>query len=68
MLIDCDDCRARGPACSECVVGVLLARPEDGWEIDDTDRSALGALADVGLVPRLRHQSRLSDQQRAAGE
>ncbi len=27
MLIDCDACAVRGPACSDCVVSVLLAGP-----------------------------------------
>ena len=39
-------------ACDDCVVGVLLA---DGpLVLDDDEREALDALADVGLVPRLR--------------
>lgn len=28
MVIDCDRCEVRGPACGECVVGVLLGVPE----------------------------------------
>ena len=27
MVIDCDRCEVRGPACGECVVGVLLGVP-----------------------------------------
>jgi hypothetical protein len=27
MVIDCDACAARGPACSDCVVSVLLGGP-----------------------------------------
>jgi hypothetical protein len=27
MLIDCDTCQARGPACGDCVVTVLLGAP-----------------------------------------
>ena len=27
MLIDCDRCAVRGPACGDCVVGVLLGVP-----------------------------------------
>jgi hypothetical protein len=27
MLIDCDACAARGPACGDCVVSVLLTGP-----------------------------------------
>ena len=28
MLIDCERCAVRGPACGDCVVGVLLGVPE----------------------------------------
>lgn len=27
MVIDCDECAARGPACGDCVVSVLLGGP-----------------------------------------
>jgi hypothetical protein len=53
MLIDCDSCLMdRTDACSDCVVSVLLT---DGpVELDAAEEQALGALADAGLVPRLR--------------
>lgn len=54
MLIDCDACEVRGPACSDCVVAVLLGVPDDGAELDRTERRAIGVLADAGLVPPLR--------------
>lgn len=54
MLIDCDGCAVRGLACGDCVVTVLLGAPPAGVEIDETERQALVALADGGLVPRLR--------------
>jgi hypothetical protein len=54
MLIDCDSCQVRGPACGECVVSVLLGAPPGGVEIDDNERTALDALAGGGLVPPLR--------------
>lgn len=54
MLIDCDSCTVRGDACGDCVVNVLLGAPPGVVEIDDTERLALGALADGGLVPHLR--------------
>ncbi len=56
MLVDCDHCQVRGAACSGCVVTVLLGAPPDGIEWDDTECSALGMLADSGLVPPLRWQ------------
>ncbi|WP_026239572.1 hypothetical protein [Parafrankia discariae] len=54
MLIDCDACAVRGVACGDCVVTVLLAPPSTGVEWDEDERRALAALADAGLIPRLR--------------
>ncbi len=54
MLIDCDACAVRGLACGDCVVTVLLGAPPEGVELDAAERSALEALAEGGLVPRLR--------------
>jgi hypothetical protein len=51
VVIDCDDCAARGPGCRECVVSVLLGVPET---LLHDERAALEVLADVGLAPRLR--------------
>ncbi|MDN5760810.1 MAG: hypothetical protein L0H41_00630 [Microlunatus sp.] len=52
--VDCDTCAVRGPACSDCVVAVLLGAPPQGIALDLEDRQALAALADAGLVPPLR--------------
>jgi len=54
MVIDCEGCAARGQACGDCVVTVLLGAPPDGVELDETERRAIAALADGGLVPPLR--------------
>jgi hypothetical protein len=54
VVIDCDGCTAKGPACGDCVVTVLLGAPPDGVQLDETERAALAALADSGLVPPLR--------------
>ena len=60
MLIDCDGCAVRGLACGDCVVTVLLDGPGSllggpgRHDVDDAERLALEALADGGLVPRLR--------------
>lgn len=55
MLIDCDCCAMRDTsACADCVVGVLLSIGTGPLEIDDTERAALDALSEHGLVPRLR--------------
>jgi hypothetical protein len=67
MIVDCSDCKVRDIACADCVVTVLLGAP--GWpsgegvhvssraskiDIDQEELGAMGVLADVGLVPRLR--------------
>jgi hypothetical protein len=69
MLIDCDACAVRGPACGDCVVSVLLAgpvvhvhegeppgveEPAAGPELDAAERAAIAVLAGCGLVPPLR--------------
>ncbi|WP_246076693.1 hypothetical protein [Amycolatopsis cihanbeyliensis] len=53
MIIDCDRCEVRGDACSDCVVSVLLGAPP-AVEWDDDERRAVDALAEAGMVPRLR--------------
>lgn len=53
VLIDCDTCVVRGPACHDCVVTVLLGPPPElGFDVEE--QRALAVLADSGLVPRLR--------------
>ena len=54
MLIDCDTCAVRGDACEDCVVTCLLAPRRTVVEWDEDERRALAALADGGLLPRLR--------------
>jgi hypothetical protein len=54
VIIDCDSCEVRGLACGDCVVTALLGAPPTGVELDETERAALGALAESGLVPPLR--------------
>jgi hypothetical protein len=54
VLIDCDGCAVRDLQCDDCVVTVLLGAPPGPLEVDDGERRALAALADSGLVPRLR--------------
>ena len=54
MLIDCGGCAMRGLACDDCLVTVLLGAPPGALEVDDGEQAALAALADSGLVPRLR--------------
>lgn len=54
MLIDCDACAARGPACGDCVVTVLLGTTPEAVELDGAERAAIAVLAGSGLVPPLR--------------
>jgi hypothetical protein len=54
LHIDCGSCAARGLACDDCVVSVLLGQPVTGVDLDASDQAALAALADSGLVPPLR--------------
>lgn len=53
MIIDCDKCAIRGVGCSDCVISVLLNAPGT-VELTDPELKAIGALADAGLVPKLR--------------
>jgi hypothetical protein len=53
LVVDCDRCAVRGISCHDCVVSVLLgAPPAVGWDADE--RRAVDALAEAGMVPRLR--------------
>ena len=54
MLIDCDDCTARGAGCDDCVISVLLGPPDQPVQFDPAERVALVRLADAGLLPPLR--------------
>lgn len=57
LQIDCTTCVARDVACADCVVSVLLSSEPD-VRLSAQEQAALRALADSGLVPPLRHQSR----------
>jgi hypothetical protein len=56
VIVDCDTCVVRGPACGDCVVTFLLGPPD--WLAADglpgEEAAALAVLADSGLVPPLR--------------
>ena len=68
MHIDCDTCEARGLACGDCVVTVLLGAPPAGIELDAGERQAIAVLSDSGLIPPLRLVSAdISRRRRAAG-
>ena len=63
MVIDCDRCAVRGDACHDCVVSVLLGAPLSlEWDADE--RKAVDALAEAGMVPRLRMVPREASRER----
>jgi hypothetical protein len=59
MLIDCTTCAMRDIACGDCVMKVLLPDPSSAGlsrVLDQVEHQALDSLAEVGLVPILRHR------------
>lgn len=54
LHVDCGTCRARGPACSDCVISVLLGPMPQEVLLDDEEQAALKVMADSGLLPPLR--------------
>ncbi|MEI8083715.1 MAG: hypothetical protein WCI74_17905 [Actinomycetes bacterium] len=56
LSIDCQGCRVRPFACSDCVVSVLLGDSAD-QNFGSDELRALRVLADSGLVPPLRLQT-----------
>lgn len=53
VLIDCDACAVRDLQCGDCVMTVLLRSP-GVYQVDRDEAEALDALAQSGLIPRLR--------------
>ncbi len=54
LHVDCETCVARGIACRDCVVTVLLDTAGGVVDLDPDEQAALQALAGSGLVPPLR--------------
>lgn len=54
LHVDCGTCRARGPACSDCVISVLLGPMSEEVLLDDQEQAALKVMAESGLLPPLR--------------
>jgi hypothetical protein len=54
LIIDCDTCLVRGPACADCVVTCLLGGPPEPVQLSEDEAGALDALAASGLLPPLR--------------
>ena len=61
LTIDCGECVMAGTsACDDCIVSFIVGRePGDAVVFDAEEERALRTLSDGGLVPRLRHASRL---------
>lgn len=61
LRISCDTCAMRDTdACHDCVVTFLCSREADDAVVLDLDEHrALRRLAASGLVPELRHRSRV---------
>lgn len=60
MIIDCETCTVRGPACDDCVVTFLTipVRQPEPAELDAAEQRAIEVLAAEGLIPPLRMQRR----------
>ena len=61
LTIDCGDCVMAGTStCDDCIVSFIVGRePGDAIVIDADEERALRTLSGGGLVPRLRHETRL---------
>jgi hypothetical protein len=53
MLIDCDGCAVRGPACADCVVTALLDAPVRIGGLRDEECRAIEAFEHAGLAVEL---------------
>lgn len=69
MIIDCDQCQARGAGCGDCAATALLGQeagflgPDAGDRYTDLDPAtarALTVLANAGLIAPLRYAPRLA--------
>lgn len=58
MTINCTDCASRAPAtCGDCAVSFICDRHHaDPVVIDPAEARAVGLLAQVELLPPLRHR------------
>ena len=53
VIVDCGGCVVRGIRCADCAISVLLNAPPVP-EFDHAELRAMDALAEGGLIPRLR--------------
>ena len=70
MLIDCDACAVRGPACGDCVVSVLLSGPASsghaGHSVHSGHSGHSGTAADAHAVTPTATTAELDAAERAA--
>ena len=57
MIINCDWCETRGPACGNCAATVIAGEEP---ELGPAELRALTVLANAGLIPPLRYAPRLA--------
>jgi hypothetical protein len=60
FVIDCNECLMQHTsACDDCMVTFLCERdPDEAVVVDASEILAMRRLAEVGLVPALRHRRR----------
>jgi hypothetical protein len=63
LHIDCEDCvMQHTTACEDCIVSFIVGRePGEAVVFDVAEARALRNLSTAGLVPELRHRSRVAD-------
>ncbi len=70
MIISCEGCTMRGPACDDCVVTHFLAlpgpQPVGAVELGAREGQALRVLQGSGLLPPLRATERPERRSRGA--
>ena len=57
MTIECDRCEARGLACGNCAVTVIVGEES---QLGPAELRALAVLANAGLIPPLRYAPRVA--------
>ena len=67
LHVDCGTCIARGAACSDCVVTVLLGASGGVVDLDQDERAALEALAEATTSPKPAADAQLSSRRPASG-
>lgn len=63
LRIDCDECvMQHTSACEDCMVSFIVRRePGEAVVFDVAEARALRSLSKAGLVPGLRHRTRVAD-------